>query len=52
MGVKPQIWGYAENPIKPEFATAPYLYIASVYMPAAVFMHIMSIKKLSIKKAS
>jgi hypothetical protein len=44
--LKPELWGYSSSPIAKEFATAPYLYIAAVYMPVAVFLHIMSLKKL------
>jgi len=45
MILKPQIWGYEASPIQPEFATIPYLYIAAFYMPLAVFLHVMSIRK-------
>lgn len=44
--LKPELWGYNSSPIAREFAIAPYLYIAAVYMPVAVFLHIMSLKKL------
>jgi hypothetical protein len=46
LGVKPEIWGYTQSPLDTNFATVPYLYIASLYMPVAVFMHIMSFRKM------
>ncbi|MBK9017345.1 MAG: hypothetical protein IPM82_26655 [Saprospiraceae bacterium] len=47
--VKPQLWGYAETPVSPEFGTMPYLLIPAVYMPLAVFLHVFSIRQLSRK---
>lgn len=43
--VRPQFWGYEQVPISPEFTKPPYIFIAAVFMPAAVFMHVMSIRK-------
>lgn len=43
--VKPQLWGYEQVPVNVKFATPPYIFIAAVYMPVAVFMHVMSIRK-------
>lgn len=41
----PEFWGFAEPPFTPEFTNTPYIYIASVFMPSAVFMHVFSIRK-------
>lgn len=43
--IKPEIWGYSDIPITMDFPRLPYVYIAAFFMPAAVFMHIFSIKK-------
>jgi hypothetical protein len=43
--LKPRLWGYSETPIHPDFATMPYLLIAGVFMPVAVFMHILCIRR-------
>lgn len=43
---KPQIWGYATTPISMDFLTIPYIYIAAVFMPVAVFLHVMCIYKI------
>lgn len=45
MILKPQLWGYAETPIHPDFATMPYLLIAGVFMPIAVFLHVLCIRR-------
>lgn len=44
--VNPQFWEYETPPVSMDFLTVPYVYIAAVYMPVAVFIHVMSIKKL------
>lgn len=44
--LKPELWGYATSPIKPEFGTMPYLLIPGLYMPLAVFLHFFSIAQL------
>ena len=46
LGVAPQIWGYAQIPISPDFGEMPYLLIAGVFMPLAVFMHAFSLAQL------
>lgn len=43
--MKPQLWGYDSPPIQPGFTTVPYLYIAAVFMPLAMFLHILAIRK-------
>ncbi|HEY9178320.1 MAG TPA: hypothetical protein VIN07_11540 [Flavipsychrobacter sp.] len=43
--VRPQIWGYDSIPISLDFPRLPYVYIAAAFMPAAVFMHVFSIRK-------
>lgn len=43
--VMPQLWGYEQVAIDVKFTTPPYIFIAAVYMPVAVFMHVMSIRK-------
>lgn len=43
--VKPQVWGFEQIPIDVKFTNPPYIFIAAVFMPVAVFMHVMSIRK-------
>lgn len=43
--VLPSFWGYEVTPVSAEFPTVPYIFIASAFMPTAVFMHVFSIKK-------
>lgn len=43
--VKPALWGYAEIPVSTDFAHVPYIFVAGMFMPTAVFMHIMSIRR-------
>lgn len=43
--VRPQIWGFDSIPISLDFPRLPYVYIAAAFMPAAVFMHVFSIRK-------
>lgn len=43
--VKPQLWGFDSIPISLDFPRLPYVYIAAAFMPAAVFMHVFSIRK-------
>lgn len=43
LGVAPQLWGYQQPPISPEFGEMPYLLIPGIYMPCAVFMHVFSL---------
>lgn len=45
--VNPHFWNYATTPISMQFLTIPYIYLAIVYMPVAVFLHIMCITKIS-----
>lgn len=44
--LRPEWWGYAGSPIKPEFGTMPYLLIPGLYMPLAVFLHFFSIAQI------
>jgi hypothetical protein len=48
--INPLFWGYESTPISMGFMTIPYVYIAAVYMPVAVFLHIMCIKKIITKR--
>ena len=41
--LRPSLWGYAASPVKPEFGTLPYLLVAAVFMPLAVFLHFFSL---------
>lgn len=43
--VRPQLWGFEQVPISTDFTKPPYIFIAAVFMPSAVFMHVMSIRK-------
>ena len=43
--VRPQIWSFDSTPISLDFPRLPYVYIAAAFMPAAVFMHVFSIRK-------
>lgn len=45
--LRPSLWGYTTSPVKPEFGTMPYLLVAGVFMPLAVFMHFFSIAQLN-----
>jgi len=46
LGVAPQIWGYEQTPINPDFGQMPYLLIPALFMPCAVFMHVFSLLQL------
>ncbi|MCB0699080.1 MAG: hypothetical protein H6551_05220 [Chitinophagales bacterium] len=55
LAFKPEVWGYDVTPISLEFTEPPFIYIAGVFMPVAVFLHIFSLKKSFVaisKKAS
>lgn len=43
--VKPTLWGYTEVPISYDFTRVPYIFVAGMFMPTAVFMHVFSIRK-------
>lgn len=43
--VAPQIWGYTSRIIDLKFLDFPYMSIPAVFMPAAVFAHVLSIKQ-------
>lgn len=47
--INPGFWGYESTPISMNFLTIPYVYLAAVYMPLAVFLHMMCIKKILTK---
>jgi hypothetical protein len=42
----PQVWHKQESIISQGFGLFPYTYLAGFLMPAAVFMHVLSLKKL------
>jgi hypothetical protein len=44
--INPVFWGYESTPISMNFLTIPYVYLAAVYMPVAVFLHVMCITKI------
>ena len=44
--LRPQMWGFTENPISTEFTQMPYLLIAGFYMPFAVFLHVFTFMQL------
>ena len=44
--LKPALWGYDVSPVRPEFGTMPYLLVAGVFMPFAVFMHVFSLAQI------
>lgn len=44
--LRPEMWGFAENPISVEFTKMPYILIAGFYMPFAVFLHVFTITQL------
>jgi hypothetical protein len=48
--LNPSIWGFESTPVKEEMFTLPYLFIAAVYMPTAVFMHVFSLRKIALLK--
>lgn len=41
----PEFWGYNIPQVSVEFTRPPYLFIAAVFMPFAVFLHMFSIQK-------
>ena len=43
--IKPEFWGFVEVPVSLDFTRLPYIFIAAVFMPSAVFMHVFSIRK-------
>lgn len=43
--IKPEMWGFNEVPVSLDFTRLPYIFIAAVFMPSAVFMHVFSIRK-------
>lgn len=43
--VNPVMWGYNDIPVSYDFTRVPYIYIAGMFMPTAVFMHVFSIRK-------
>lgn len=43
--IKPEMWGFSEIPVSLDFTRPPYILIAAVFMPSAVFMHVFSIRK-------
>jgi len=48
----PQVWGYAQTTISPDFGQMPYLLIPAFFMPSAVFMHVFSLMQLRAKPSS
>ncbi len=44
--LRPDMWGFASTPVSTILFQLPYLFIAGVYMPTAVFMHVFSFVKL------
>lgn len=50
--LRPQMWGFTQNPISAEFTQMPYLLIAGFYMPFAVFLHMFTFMQLRKIKAS
>lgn len=50
--LRPSLWGYAVSPVKPEFGTMPYLLVAAVFMPLAVFMHFFSLAQRTRSQAA
>ena len=49
--MRPEMWGFAENPISVEFTKMPYILIAGFYMPFAVFLHAFTLTQLRKKGA-
>ena len=49
--MRPEMWGFSENPISVEFTQIPYVLIAGFYMPFAVFLHVFTITQLRQKGA-
>lgn len=47
----PGILGYEVSPVSIDFTMPPYLYIAAVFMPVAVFLHVFSLRKTLSKKS-
>lgn len=45
LAFRPDTWGYTTTPISIDFTKSPYIFIAAVFMPTAVFMHIFSLNK-------
>ena len=45
-GFFPELLGLKPGQVGVEFVTIPYLFIASIYMPMAVFLHGLSIRKI------
>ena len=41
----PQLWNYNQAQVSLKFIEMPFIFIASTFMPAAVFMHLFSIKQ-------
>lgn len=44
--LKPEMWGFVENPITPAFTQMPYILIAGFFMPFAVFLHAFTFTQL------
>lgn len=50
LAFKPGLWGYIETPVSIEFTKLPFIFIAGVFMPIAVFLHIFSLVKINRQK--
>ena len=44
--LKPALWGYDSSPVNPAFGAMPYLQIAGIFMPLAVFLHFFSLAQM------
>lgn len=50
-GFFPEAFGLEPGSVGSEFVSPPYLFIAAIFMPLAVFLHFLSIKKITRKES-
>lgn len=46
LGAFPALWGYETTTVKPVLGEMPYLLVAGLFMPVAVFMHVFSMLQI------